>query len=141
MDISQIIEAISHRLQERFGDDYKRYINELPQTVETPAFFIQFLKLEHTPQISGRARITLFFNVKYFPLNGQLEAADRALQIQRTLKEITLQDETVLLAKGSYSELVDGIAHNFMYFDFLLQDEEESALMESLYIKERNDSH
>lgn len=140
MEVSHIIEAISQRLQEQFGDGYKRYLNEMPQTVETPAFLIQLLKLEHTPQMSKRAKITLFFNVKYFPLQGQLEAANHALRIQHALKEITLQDATVLLAKGAYSELHEGIAHNFMYFDFLLQDEEENALMESLQIKERDDS-
>ncbi|WP_042474580.1 phage tail terminator family protein [Bacillus ndiopicus] len=140
MDISHIIEAISQRLQERFGDGYKQYIDEMPQTVEAPAFSIQFLKLEHTPQISGRAKIKIMFNVKYFSLNGQLDAADHALQIQHALKEITLYDETVLLAKGAYSEMLDGIAHNFMYFDFLLQEEEEKTLMGSLYLKGKDDS-
>ncbi|KYG91480.1 DUF6838 family protein [Metasolibacillus sp. FSL H7-0170] len=141
MDISHIIEAISRRLQERFGDAYKQYTNEMPQTVEVPAFFIQLLKLEHTPQMSGRAKVKLSFDVQYFPLNGQVDVANHALRIQQALSEITLSDETVLLAKGAYSEMLDGIAHNFMDFDFLLQDREERTLMESLYTKGRIDHH
>lgn len=91
--------------------------------------------------MSGRAKVKLSFDVQYFPLNGQVDVANHALRIQQALSEITLSDETVLLAKGAYSEMLDGIAHNFMDFDFLLQDREERTLMESLYTKGRIDHH
>lgn len=132
MEINDIQEAISIKLHQAFGSSYKKYIDEVPQGFITPAFLIQFLNLEHIMQIGNRWKVTTLFNVQYFPQNGSSEASNMTLKTQQALKEITLLNGSLMLGTGSNSELVDGIAHNFIHFNFFLQEVEEKIFMESL---------
>lgn len=132
MEINDIQEAISIKLHQVFGSGYKKYIDEVPQGFKTPAFLIQFLNLEHIRQIGNRWKVTTLFNVQYFPQNGSSEASNMTLKTQQALKEVTLLNSSLMLGTGSNSELVDGIAHNFIHFNFFLQEVEEKIFMESL---------
>ncbi len=132
MEINDIQEAISMKLHQAFGSGYKKYIDEVPQGFITPAFLIQFLNLEHIRQIGNRWKVTTLFNVQYFPQNGSSEASNMTLKTQQALKEVTLLNGSLMLGTGSNSELVDGIAHNFIHFNFFLQEVEEKIFMGSL---------
>lgn len=132
MEIMDIIIAISRKLDAEFGEDCKKYIDQVPQNFETPSFFIQFLNLEHVQQIGKRWKITPLFNVQYFPLKGASESANMSLKVQQALKDIELLNGSIMLARGANSEVVDGIGHNFMRFDFFLQVVEQKTFMESL---------
>lgn len=132
MEINDIQNAISVKLHEAFGDGYKKYIDEIPQGFKTPAFLIQFLNLEHIRQIGKRWKVTTLFNVQYFPQNGLSEASNMTLKVQQALKEITLLNSSLMLGTGANSEVVDGIGHNFIHFNFFLQEVEEKIFMESL---------
>ncbi|MEK8198342.1 phage tail terminator family protein [Lysinibacillus sp. FSL M8-0134] len=132
MEINDIQNAISVKLHEAFGADYKKYIDEVPQGFVTPAFFIQFLNLEQIRQIGKRWKITTLFDVQYFPKNGLSEASNMTLKIQQAIKEITLLNGSLMLGTGANSEVVDGIGHNFIHFNFFLQEVEEKIFMGSL---------
>lgn len=132
MEINDIITAISIKLHQSFGDGYKKYVDEIPQGFETPAFFIQFLNLEHIRQVGGRWKVTPLFNIQYFPEQGATESANMTLKIQQALKVVKLVNGAQMLARGTNSEVVDGIAHNFMRFDFFLQESDAKILMGSL---------
>ncbi|MEQ6357883.1 DUF6838 family protein [Lysinibacillus sp. M3] len=132
MEINDIQNAISVKLHESFGADYKKYIDEIPQGFKTPAFLIQFLNLEHIRQIGNRWKVTTLFNVQYFPKNGLSEASNMTLKVQQALKEITLLNGSLMLGTEANSEVVDGISHNFIHFNFFLQEVEEKIFMGSL---------
>lgn len=132
MEINDIQNAISVKLHEAFGDGYKKYIDEIPQGFKTPAFLIQFLNLEHIRQIRKRWKVTTLFNVQYFPRNGLSEASNMTLKVQQALQEITLLNGSLMLGTGANSEVVDGIGHNFIHFNFFLQEVEEKIFMDSL---------
>lgn len=132
MEINDIQNAISVKLHEAFGAGYKKYIDEVPQGFVTPAFFIQFLNLEQIRQIGNRWKVTTLFNVQYFPKNGLSEASNMTLKVQQALKEITLLNGSLMLGTGANSEVVDGIGHNFIHFNFFLQEVEEKIFMGSL---------
>ena len=132
MEINNIITAISIKLEQAFGESYTKYDDEVPQEFSTPAFFIQFLNLEHKRQIGNRWRVTTLFNVQYFPSNGTPESANMTLKIQQALKDITLLDGSQMLGTEANSEVVDSIAHNFIHFNFFLQEVEEEIFMESI---------
>ncbi|MEK3974743.1 phage tail terminator family protein [Psychrobacillus sp. FSL K6-1267] len=132
MEINDIQEAISIKLHQTFGSGYKKYIDEVPQGFITPAFLIQFLNLEHIRQIGDRWKVTTLFNVQYFPKNGSSEASNMTLKTQQSLKQIALLNGSQMLGSGSNSEVIDGIAHNFVHFNFFLQDVEEKVFMGSL---------
>lgn len=132
MEINDIQNAISVKLHQAFGESYKKYIDEVPQGFKTPAFLIQFLNLEHISQIGGRWKVRTLFNVQYFPKNGISEASNMTLKVQQALKEITLLNGSLMLGTGTNSEIVDGIGHNFIRFNFFLQEVEEKIFMGSL---------
>lgn len=132
MEINDIQNAIAVKLHETFGEDYKKYMDEVPQGFKTPAFLIQFLSLEQIQQISNRWKVTPLFNVQYFPQKSASESANMTLKIQQALKDVTLLNGAVMLARGANSEVIDGIGHNFMRFDFFLQEIEAKVLMGSL---------
>lgn len=132
MEINDIQNAISVKLHEAFGADYKKFIDEVPQGFVTPAFFIQFLNLEQIRQIGKRWKVTTLFDVQYFPKNGLSEASNMTLKIQQAIKEITLLNGSLMLGTGANSEVVDGIGHNFIHFNFFLQEVEEKIFMGSL---------
>lgn len=137
MEIEDIVIAISIKLHQAFGDGYTTYIDEIPQGFEAPAFFIQFLSLEHIRKIGQRWKVTTLFNVQYFPAKGRPDASNRILMVQQALKEITLLNGVVMLGTGASSEIVEGIGHNFIHFNFFLQEIEAKTLMGSLeqYVK------
>lgn len=132
MEINDIQNAISVKLHEAFGANYKKYIDEVPQGFVTPAFFIQFLNLEQMRQIGNRWKVTTLFNVQYFPKNGLSEASNITLKVQQAIKEITLLNGAQMLGTGANSEVVDGIGHNFIHFNFFLQEVEAKVFMGSL---------
>lgn len=132
MEIKDIITAISVKLDQVFGEGYTIYDDEIPQGFKTPAFLILFLNLENIRQIGGRWRVNTLFNIQYFPRNGRTEASNVALKVQQALKEITLLNGTVMLGTNGNAEIVDGIAHNFINFNFFLQEVEAKIFMESI---------
>lgn len=90
------------------------------------------MNLEHIRQIGKRWKVTTLFNVQYFPQNGLSEASNMTLKVQQALQEITLLNGSLMLGTGANSEVVDGIGHNFVHFNFFLQEVEEKIFMESL---------
>jgi hypothetical protein len=132
MEINDIVTATSMKLYEAFGDGYKIYIDDVPQGFKAPAFLILFLSLEQKKQIGKRWHITTLFNVQYFPSGGCSEASNMALKVQQALKEITLLNGSAMLGTGATSEIVDSVAHNFIHFNFFLQEQEEKIFMETL---------
>lgn len=132
MEINDIISAISIKLNQVFGDEYRIYADDIPQGFEAPAFLILFLNLENIRQIGKRWRVNTLFNIQYFPRNGRTEASNAALKVQQALKEIMLLNGTVMLGTNGNTEVVDGNAHNFINFNFYLQEVEVKTFMESL---------
>lgn len=132
MEINDIIVAISRKLHTAFGSDYAKYIDGVPQGFLSPAFLIQFLNLENIRQIGGRWKVVTLFNVQFFPLNGASEVANMTLKIQQALKDVTLLNGSVMLGTGGNSEPVDGVGHNFIHFNFFLQEVEVKVFMGSL---------
>jgi hypothetical protein len=132
MEINDIVTAVSIKLQEVFGDSYKKYVDEVPQGFSTPAFLILFLSLEQRQRIGKRWHINTLFNVQYFPSGGRIDASNHTFKVQQALKELTLLNGSLMRGTGATSEIVDGISHNFIHFNFFLQEQEENIFMESL---------
>ncbi|MEG6615387.1 hypothetical protein V6C27_02945 [Peptococcaceae bacterium 1198_IL3148] len=132
MEIKNIIDAISIKLNQKFGDSCRIYVDEVPQGFKAPVFLILFLSLEQKKQIGKRWHITTLFNVQYFPSGGHVDASNHALKVQQVLKEITLLNGATMLGTGANSEIVDGVAHSFIHFNFFLQEQEEKIFMETL---------
>lgn len=133
MEINDIITAISMKLNQVFGDNCKIYDDKVPQGFKTPAFFILFLNLEQVQQIGSRFRINTLFNIQYFPnQTDRVEASKMTLKVQQALKEITLLNGDIIRGTNANSEIIDGVAHNFVNFNFFLKEVDAQEFIESI---------
>ena len=128
MEISDIETAITRKLRSVFGSSYKLYTEEIPQGFKEPCFFVQFLNLEEFNRLGQQWRVHTFFNVQYFGLN----ARNMMLKVQHALDIVELLNGQLMRSTSKNSEVVDGVAHNFMSFNFTLAEVEAKEFMESM---------
>lgn len=128
MQISDIETAITRKLRQEFGSSYRLYTEEVPQDFTMPCFFVQFLNLEQFDRLGKQWRVNTFFNVQYFGVG----ARNMTLKVQNALNIVQLVNGQYMRATKPNSEMVDGVAHNFMSFNFTLAEVEAKQFMESL---------
>lgn len=128
MQISDIETAITRKLRQDFGSGYKLYTEEIPQDFTEPCFFVQFLSLERFNRLSSQRRVNALFNVQYFGTG----ARDMTLNVQDALNVVQLVNGQYMRATSQNSEVIEGIAHNFMNFNFTLAEVEAKEFMESM---------
>jgi hypothetical protein len=136
--ISDIVNGISIKIDAEFPNA-TIYTEKIPQGFSEPCFVIKMINLEDIKRMKGRWLVRPMFNIMYFPSNngGSTECYDVSLELQHALQEIELIDETIMLSTSSNTKIVDGedgdvVAHNFMNFNFFLQDIKHEDFMESL---------
>lgn len=134
MEINDIIEGISIKLNSVFGDGYTIYDGGVPQGFKTPSFLVLFLSLEQSQRIGSLRRITTLFNIQYFTDKGRTDASNHALKVPLALNEITLIDGSIMRGANPNSEIVDGNAHNFINFNFTIKEVEVAEFMESIEV-------
>lgn len=138
MNISDIVNGITIKLDTLFPSA-TIYTEKVPQGFEEPCFVVKLINFEHIRRVSGRWLVQPLFNVMYFPSNsgGAIECSDVALETQQGLSEIELVNEVIMISRGTQTKIVDGedgdvVAHNFMRFDFFLQELNPEDFMEQL---------
>lgn len=65
--MKELIDGISVRLNEIFGDDYAIYLDEVEQGLETPCFFITLVDFEDRNRISNRKYRQYAFGIDFIP--------------------------------------------------------------------------
>ncbi len=132
INIENIIDAITVKLDACFGDSYTIYTDEIPQGFKTPSFGVLFLSLTQKRFIGGRWFVSALFDISYFTDKGRVDASSHSFKVQWNLKNIELLNGVIMLGKEFDSEMVDGVSHNMINFDFFLQEEQERNFMLSL---------
>lgn len=133
MNISDIETAITRKLRQDFGSGYKLYTDEVPQNFKEPCFFVQFLNLEQFDRLGNQWQINTLFNVQYF---GP-KARNFTLEVQQALNIVELLNGQYMRSTSKNSEVVDGISHNFMNFNFTLIEVEAKEFMDSIQINNK----
>lgn len=128
MDIIDIEIAIALKLDSVFGSNYTIYTDEVPQGFEEPCFFIAFLELEQFDRLGQQWRVNTLYNVQYFGPS----ARHMTLKVHQALNIIQLQNGQYMRSTKPNSEVVDGVAHNFINFNFTIAEVEAKEFMESL---------
>lgn len=128
MEIEDIEIAIARKLNTVFGDGYTIYTDEVPQGFEKPCFFVQFLNLEQFDRLGQQWRVNTLYNVHYFGSSARY----MTLKVQQALNIVELLNGQLMRSTVKNSEVVEGVAHNFMNFNFTLAEVEAKELMESM---------
>lgn len=128
MEIEDIEIAIARKLDSVFGDSYAIYTDEVPQGFKKPCFFIQFLNLEQFNRLGKQWRVNTLYNVQYFGPS----ARNMTLKVQQALNIVELLNGQLMRSTANNSEMVDGVAHNIMNFNFTIAEVEAKEFMESM---------
>ncbi len=134
--INDIINAISIRLYDAFGDGYKIYLNDVQQGLIAPCFLITVVDYSKEPLLDIRSKRILPFDVLFFPNKGKSQCYEVADQMMNELDMITLLNSDMMHGTEMRAEIVDDVLHFFVNYNFMATVENEPLdSMESIDIK------
>lgn len=122
--IDDLINGISVKLYELFGDGYDIEIDELPQGFAPPGFWITALKQSQAAGLDNRYRRKYHFDVLYYP---RIDTESQTREISAVAEALLLGLEYITaggnLVRGtdiSY-EVQDNVLHFFITFDLFVE--------------------
>jgi len=118
--ILSIIDGISLRLDEYFGDDYKIYLEAVEQGVRTPCFFVKHEETMRKKLIGERYLARYKFDINYFPKNDKHEMLSHAELLEDCLGLIELPDGDLVRGRGMRFSIKDGILHFYVEYVMIL---------------------
>lgn len=132
--VHDVLKGISSALFREFG--YENYIEEIQQDLKEPCFFISCIQPQIRRYLGRRYILQNQFLIQYFPKIGNhanAECYDTAEKMFGCL-EVIQAGSGLLRGTGMKYEVVDGILHFFVNYDFFMQEvgqEETMGKMES----------
>ena len=127
--VNDIINAISAKLYETFGDGYEIYKENIEQGLVEPCFSIVVLQAGITAQLPTRYLKTHAFDIHYFPKdknNAKAECYTVAEELLMALEYINSLDNLWHGNKINY-EIVDGVLHFFVNYDMFVKKQIEGT--------------
>ena len=132
--IYEVIEAIAGKLAEKY--DYDVHVEKMPQDFDEPCFFIKLIDSDEDQLIDNRYYRKNAFDVAYFNDNDNKDLYKKANELTDILEYVKLENGNLLRGTGRKSEIVDGVLHFIVSYDYtVLKPCEKQALMEELKIK------
>lgn len=132
--IKSIMDAIAIRLHEVFGDEYKIYQNEVKQGLKEPCFLISLITTEKTPLLGMRSSRTIPFDIHYFPKNNEFECYTVSEKLMDELEQIKTIDGDLFNGTKMHGEVIDGVLHFFVNFNFTVLKTEEFDHMDDISV-------
>lgn len=133
--LDDIVNGISIKLNDTFGDDYEIYSENVEQGLNEPCFFIKPLKASNKPFLGKRKQRTYPFDIAYFPKEGNEEMMQASDKMLDCLEYITLVNGDVLRGSSLESEIVDGVLHVSVKYNVFLNDISRDEPMETVESK------
>jgi hypothetical protein len=127
--LNSVLEAISKKLNLEFGDTYKIHDEEVKQGLNEPCFFIMLLNPAQTQVIGKRYFRTQPFDIHYFPSTADknIEMNDVADRLNDAMEFITLDNGDKLHGTSINHQIVDGVLHFFVNYNFYVRKDEPVA--------------
>lgn len=122
--INDIVDGISIKLNQVFGDTFKIYYDEdVSQGLTEPCFFIAVLNPSQAKVIGNRYFRQHPFDIHYFPVvrDNNNELQGKALDLYEALESVTIADGDLVLGTKMNHEVVDGVLHFFVNFDMYVK--------------------
>jgi len=120
--INKIIDGISIKLNQVFGDDYNIYTEEIKQGFEEPCFFIAVLNPSQRQMLGSRYFRQHPFDIHYFSAvqgsNNELQSI--ASDLYEALELIILLDGDFVRGSKMNHAVIDSVLHFFVNFDMFV---------------------
>ncbi|MGX4600415.1 phage tail terminator family protein [Faecalimicrobium sp. JNUCC 81] len=137
--VNSIIDGISMKLNEIFGDSYEIYSEARDQGFNEPCFFISLLNSTNTPKLKNRFYREYTFEIRYFPSlsnKKNKEINDINEKLINGLEYISLNESLVRGSKIN-SEVFSNVLHFFINYNvFVVKDKVKDESIESISIKQ-----
>lgn len=127
---NKIIEAISIALNNKYGDKYEYYRDDVTQGLSEPCFFIRLVESAYDKASIGHHRKTHTFDVHYFPTDGgkNSEMFDVADDLLDVLRVVTAIDGHKFRGTGMNYNVVDNVLHFFVdYISYPMDERADSG--------------
>ena len=127
--VNDLIDGISVKLNQVFGDGVRIYSESVKQGLKEPCFFIAVLNPTQNPMIGTRYFREYPFDIHYFPSKdgGNQEIQDVASKLFDTLEYITLLDGDLVRGTEMHYEKVDDVLHFFVKYNMFVYKQVEKA--------------
>lgn len=121
--VNNIINAISIKLNQVFGDGYRIYDESVKQGLKEPCFLVVALNPSQSTLIGNRYFRQHPFDIHYFPLvtDSKRELQDMGSKLFEVLEYITLEDGDLLRGQEMRYETVDGVLHFFVDYNMVVK--------------------
>jgi len=132
--LSAILDGISEKLNETFGDAYTIYPEEVKQGLTIPCFFIKLLKQSNTKERDITYKRDNSYCIHFFPKNTNQPIAE----CYQMLDELYLALEYIevggnlVRGTGMLGEIHDEILQFYIHFNVRVRKVYDPILMQSL---------
>ena len=130
-----IIDGISVKLNEYFGDEYKIYAETVEQGLSLPCFFIDHEETINSRMLGERYLVKYSFDINYFPKNDKSEMLLTAEKLGDCLKLVELPNSDFIRGKEMRYKIKNGVLHFYVAFNLILTMSETPDLMGSFDYK------
>lgn len=134
--LNEIVDGISERLNEAFGDDYEIYTEQVKQGLKEPCFTVSCVNPASTQVLGNRYLRRSLFSVKYFPKSvagARAECLDVQDKLFLALETITAGGDLVR-GTGINGRFVDGVLVVTVNYDMFVYAISEREPMETYSI-------
>lgn len=134
--IKDVMDAIAIRLHEVFGDEFEINQEDVVQGLKEPCFLITLVDYSKEPLLQSRSKRLVPFDILFFPSKGKVQCYEIADQMMNELELITLLDGDVMHGTKMKAEVVDGVLHFFVNYNFVAKVTEDAKdMMESIAVE------
>ena len=132
--VNNIIDGISLRLDEVFGETCRISSEKVDQGLKEPYFLIFVISPSRKPIIGQRHSAKNNFDIHYFPKehDNRAEMTNIGEALYDALEYIKLLNGDLVKATNMRYEIIDGVLHFFINYNMTLIKKQEKDYMEEL---------
>lgn len=130
--INKIIEAIAIKLHELFG--YEIYKDNIEQGLNEPCFLIVLISQNKQQLLNQRSKRELPFDIHFFPSEGDSQSNEVSETLMNELDIVKAVDGTLFAGTGMSSEIIDGVLHFRVNYNYTANKYETEDVMKEIDI-------
>lgn len=131
MNLTNIVDGISHALFNEFGEEYEIYTEDIEQGLKEPCFFITCINPSSAKHLGGRYKRANHFVIEYFPSSDEKNNECNVV-LEQLFDCLELIEVNGKLIRGTNmsGEFVNDILSFNVHYDLFIQKVEDKVTMD-----------
>lgn len=119
--VTEIINGISIKLNQLFGDEFHIHTNQVEQGIKEPCFFICMLESSQENFLGHRYKRLYPFDIHYFPKRvNKLEMLTIGENLMEELRFVTLENQDIISGSDIRYEIVNNVLHFYITYTLVV---------------------